>query len=148
MQKFRQTMHHVAIREIRCSEGQIHGGGIYDHTMLVWLDETGCDRQNATREFGYSICSMPINVHHLLVRGTQPFLLSRWKEFMMFTRDHNWWSVFSFCAELLAPNTKLVVGLDKHSSCWKSYRSQWRSQDFSDGVLGGACKAYICHVDF
>lgn len=39
--------------------------------MLVWLDETGCDRRNTIRKYGYSIRGLPLSDHRLLVRGTR-----------------------------------------------------------------------------
>lgn len=65
----RQTMHHVAIQrsdELRAAEISV-----YDPTMLVWLDETGCDRRNTIRKYGYSICGLPLSDHRLLVRGVR-----------------------------------------------------------------------------
>ena len=28
---------------------------IFDPTMIIWLDETGCDKRNAARQYGYSL---------------------------------------------------------------------------------------------
>lgn len=42
---------------------------VYDPVMLVWLDETGCDRRNTIRKYGYSIRGLPLSDHWLLVRG-------------------------------------------------------------------------------
>ena len=28
---------------------------IFDPTMMIWLDETGCDKRNAARQYGYSL---------------------------------------------------------------------------------------------
>ena len=43
----------------------------YDPTMLVWLDETGCDNRNALRKKAYSIRGMPLHDHQLLIRGVR-----------------------------------------------------------------------------
>ena len=43
----------------------------YDPRMLVWLDETGCDRRNTLREYRYSLHGIPICDHRLLVRDKQ-----------------------------------------------------------------------------
>ena len=43
----------------------------YDPSMFLWLDESGCDRCNTLRKYGYSIRgTCPVD-HRLLVRGTQ-----------------------------------------------------------------------------
>lgn len=42
---------------------------IYNTEMLIFLDQTGADRRNALRRYGYSMRSKPIVSHELLVRG-------------------------------------------------------------------------------
>ena len=42
---------------------------VYDPTMLIWLDETGCDRRHMIRKYGYTIRGIPICDQHLLLRG-------------------------------------------------------------------------------
>ena len=68
----RQSMHHVAIQrsdELRAKfMAEI---SVYDPRMLVWLDETGCDRRNTVRKYGYSIRGLPLSDHRLLVRGVR-----------------------------------------------------------------------------
>jgi hypothetical protein len=44
---------------------------IYDPRMLIWLDESGCDRRNYLRMYGYSIRGMPVTDCRLLVRGVR-----------------------------------------------------------------------------
>ena len=44
---------------------------MYDPSMLVWIDETGCDQRNTRRRYGYSIRGTPPCDHRLLVRGTR-----------------------------------------------------------------------------
>ncbi len=39
--------------------------------MLIWIDESECDRRDSTRKWGYSVRGMPPRDHRLLVRGTQ-----------------------------------------------------------------------------
>jgi len=41
----------------------------YKPEMLVFLDETGTDRRNAIRRYGYSMRGLPLKKHTLLVRG-------------------------------------------------------------------------------
>ena len=42
---------------------------LYKPEMLVFLDETGADRRNATRKHGYSVRGRPATSYKLLVRG-------------------------------------------------------------------------------
>jgi len=68
----RQSMHHIALQQsdyLRVKfMAKISG---YDPSMLVWLDETGCDNQNALRKWAYSVRGMPLKDHQLLIRGVQ-----------------------------------------------------------------------------
>jgi len=41
----------------------------YEPEMLVFLDETGCDRRNSLRKYGYSLRGKPAMSKKLLVRG-------------------------------------------------------------------------------
>lgn len=42
---------------------------IYDPSMLVWIDESGCDRRNSFRKYGYSIRGLRPVDHTILIRG-------------------------------------------------------------------------------
>ena len=42
---------------------------VYPPEMLVFLDETGSDRRDAMRKFGYSLRGKPAKAHRLLFRG-------------------------------------------------------------------------------
>jgi transposase len=44
---------------------------MYDPEMFLWIDETGCDKRNCTRKYGYSLRGIPPCDHRLLVRGTR-----------------------------------------------------------------------------
>ncbi len=44
---------------------------VYNPSILVCIDESGCDRRNSIRKYGYSVRGIrPVN-HRLLVRGTR-----------------------------------------------------------------------------
>ena len=36
---------------------------MYDPSMLIWQDETGCDGHNTTRKYGHSLRGMPLSDH-------------------------------------------------------------------------------------
>lgn len=66
----RQSMHHVAIQRSDMLRAKFMAEiSSYDPAMLIWLDETGCDRRNTIRKYGYSIRGRPLSDHRLLVRG-------------------------------------------------------------------------------
>ena len=66
----RQVMRRVAVQ---CSEAlRAHfmaDLSTYDPRVFVWLDETGCDRRNTLRKYGYSLRGILICDRRLLVRG-------------------------------------------------------------------------------
>jgi len=41
----------------------------YDPSMIVWVDETGCDLRNAMRKYGYGIRGMTPQDYTLKIRG-------------------------------------------------------------------------------
>lgn len=45
---------------------------LYDVSMLVWLDESGCDDHNYERKYGYSMCGIPPCDHTSGVIGRRP----------------------------------------------------------------------------
>jgi len=42
---------------------------IYEPSLLVFVDKTGCDCRNTTCKYGYSFKGMPVHDKYLLVRG-------------------------------------------------------------------------------
>ena len=44
---------------------------VYDPSMLVWLDESGCDRRNAIRKYGYSVRGMRPVEYRIFARGVR-----------------------------------------------------------------------------
>ena len=68
----RQAMHHVAIQQSEVCRGRFMAEiSMYDPSMLIWLDETGCDGRNTIRKYGYSPRGMPCSDRRLLVRGVR-----------------------------------------------------------------------------
>ena len=48
----------------------------YDQDMMVFLDETGSDRRNSIRKYGYSIRGRPLISEKLLVHGKRIFAIA------------------------------------------------------------------------
>ena len=43
----------------------------YPRDFFVWVDETGSDRRDQLRKFGYAVRGLPATSKHLLTRGTR-----------------------------------------------------------------------------
>ena len=57
----RQAMCHVAKqRDDKLRAEFMAEVSIYDPSMFIWIDETGCDKRNTIRKYGYSIRGQPI----------------------------------------------------------------------------------------
>lgn len=68
----RQVIQHVAIqRNDKLRAKFMAEISAYDPSMLIWLDESGCDRRNSTRKWGYSLRGMTPRDQRLLVRGVR-----------------------------------------------------------------------------
>ncbi|XP_011404819.1 PREDICTED: uncharacterized protein LOC105313243 [Amphimedon queenslandica] len=66
----KQYMHHIALQQSEVLRSKFMAEiSLYDPSMLIWIDESGCDRSNTIRKYGYSLKGHPLNDCHLLVRG-------------------------------------------------------------------------------
>ena len=68
----RQRISHIAIQqsELKCGD-YIAEMSAFDPAMIVWIDETGCDRRNVLCHFGYSIRGLPPQDYQLQLRGVR-----------------------------------------------------------------------------
>ena len=68
----RQVIRHVALQQSEAMRAKFMAEvSIYDPSMIVWIDESGCDRRNSIRKYGYSVRGIRPVDHRLLVRGTR-----------------------------------------------------------------------------
>ena len=68
----RQVIRHVALQQSEAMRAKFMAEvSIYDPSMLVWIDESGCDRRNSIRKYGYSVRGIRPVDHRILVRGTR-----------------------------------------------------------------------------
>ena len=68
----RQVIQHIPVQRSEELRARFMAEiSMYDPSMLIWIDESGCDRRNSIRKWGYSLRGMPPKDHQLLVRGTQ-----------------------------------------------------------------------------
>ncbi len=42
---------------------------LYEPSQFVWVDESGCDRKDHIRKFGYALKGEPLVYHRILHRG-------------------------------------------------------------------------------
>ena len=68
----RQTIRYVALQRSDAMRAKFMAEvSIYDPSMLVWIDESGCDRRNSTRKYAYSVRGIHPVDHRILIRGTR-----------------------------------------------------------------------------
>ena len=66
----RQKLRVVALQRSDFLRAQfVSDVSIYEPEMLIFLDETGSDRRNSIRKYGYSLRGKPLVSHELFVRG-------------------------------------------------------------------------------
>ena len=67
----RQAIRQIALQQSEVLRAQFMAMvSMYDPRMLIWLDESGCDRRHSMRKYAYSIRGMPMCDHR---GGIQPF---------------------------------------------------------------------------
>ena len=62
--KCRQKIKHIALQQSEILRIQF-----VDSSIVLWIDETGSDRRNALRKYGYHIRGQPPQDHQLKLRG-------------------------------------------------------------------------------
>ena len=68
----RQVMRHVALQQSDTLRAKFMAEvSLYEPGMLIWLDESGSDRRNSIRKYGYGIRGIRPVKRRLLVRGTR-----------------------------------------------------------------------------
>ena len=66
----RQKLRHVALQQDAfLREQYVIDVSLYNVDMFVFVDETGADRHNSLRKYGYSLRGKPATDHSLLIRG-------------------------------------------------------------------------------
>ena len=68
----RQVIRHVALQQSELLRAKFMSEvSLYDPNMLIWIDESGCDRRNSTRRHAYSIRGIRPIDHRILIRGAR-----------------------------------------------------------------------------
>ena len=68
----RRVIRHVALQRSDILRAQFMSEiSVYDPEMIIWVDESGCDKRNSLRKFAYTLRGMAPTDCSLLVRGTR-----------------------------------------------------------------------------
>lgn len=66
----RQVLQHIALQRDEEQRARFMAEvSVYDPSMLLWIDESGCDRRHSMRKRAYAIRGKPPRDHRLLSRG-------------------------------------------------------------------------------
>ncbi len=66
----RQRIKHLSIRQSEIKRAEFWAEiSAFDPSMMLWVDESGCDRRNALRKYGYGIRGQPPQDRSLILRG-------------------------------------------------------------------------------
>ena len=66
----RKTIHHIAVQQSELLRAEFMAQiSVYNPEMIIWVDESGCDRRNSARKYGYSLRGMPVSDHRIMCRG-------------------------------------------------------------------------------
>lgn len=66
----RKKIRQVALQRCTTLRGAFMASALlYKRDQLVWVDETGCDRRDCARKYGYAIRGSTPEYHRLLIRG-------------------------------------------------------------------------------
>ena len=66
----RQHIKHLSLRRSEAKRAKFWAEmSVFDPNMMLWVDESGCDRRNALRKYGYGIRGQPPQDYSLILRG-------------------------------------------------------------------------------
>ena len=73
----RQKMKYAALqRDMRLRSQFVSDVSVYNHDMLIFLDESGLDKCDGMLQYGYSLCGSPPVCQRFLARGTHISLIA------------------------------------------------------------------------
>ena len=93
---------------------------IYPSHLLIFIDETGCDRRDALRKYGYGLRGHPVKCQKLLVRGERVSVIAamtiRGVLDLQVVRESVTGDIFvEFIEKRLLPNLMTFNGVDPNS---------------------------------
>ena len=69
----RQKMQHIALQQSEAERIKFIAEvmAVFHHSLIVWIDETGCDRRNSLRKYAYGIRGQTPRDYQLQMRGVR-----------------------------------------------------------------------------
>ena len=65
-----EKIHHIAMQQSELLRAEFMAKiSVYDPEMIIWTDESGCDRRNSACKYGYSLRGLPVKDYRILARG-------------------------------------------------------------------------------
>lgn len=92
----------------------------YNPEMIIFLDETGCDKRDAARRYGYSMRGIPMQNHTMLVRGERVSAIAIMSlcgilDVSVRSGTTNSETFYEFTQTCLLPHLQPYNGLNRHS---------------------------------
>ena len=147
----RQAMHRVASQRSDNLRAKFMAHvSMYDPAMLVWLDESGCDKRNTVRKHGYSIRGIPLCDQRLFVRGTRysaiPIVSTAGIHDVYLAEGNvNGHKFLRFVKESLLPVLHPFNGVNPHSVVIMDNASIHHVEEVSD-LIEGQAGAKLCYL--
>ena len=147
----RQAMHRVASQSSDNLRAKFMAQvSMYDPSMLVWLDESGCDKRNTVRKHGYSIRGIPLCDQRLFVRGTRysaiPIVSTAGIHDVYLAEGNvNGHKFLRFVKESLLPVLHPFNGVNPHSVVIMDNASIHHVEEVSD-LIEGQAGAKLCYL--
>ena len=70
MTSTRQVIRHIALQRFELKRAEYwYDITVFNTSMFLWIDETGCDLRNALQKYGYGIRGLPPHDYSLKLRG-------------------------------------------------------------------------------
>jgi transposase len=147
----RQAMHRVPLQRSDDLRAKFMAHvSIYDPSMLVWLDESGCDKRNTVRKYGYSIRGIPLYDQRLFVRGTRysaiPIVSTAGIHDVYLAKGNvNGDKFIRFVKESLLPVLQPFNGVNSHSIVIMDNASIHHVEEVSN-LIEGQAGAKLCYL--
>ena len=147
----RQAMHRVPLQRSDDLRAKFMAHvSIYDPSMLVWLDESGCDKRNTVRKYGYSIRGIPLYDQRLFVRGTRysaiPIVSTAGIHDVYLAKGNvNGDKFIKFVKESLLPVLQSFNGVNSHSIVIMDNASIHHVEEVSN-LIEGQAGTKLCYL--
>lgn len=117
----RQHIMHVSLLRSEVKQAEFWAEiSAFEPSMMLWVDETGCDRRNSLRKYGYGIRGQPPQEHTLILRGKRysaiGILSTEGVEDVYITDWYcEWWQILRICTAKFAATSNPFNGQNPNS---------------------------------